>query len=1621
MAPVPCPAPNCQTTFADTLDPAVLLRLLDIHAQTAHPPEIVQQQATHTAKAEKVKRPCITSSGNSQDWTYFLARWQEYKRATHLPDNELIFQLMECCDETLRKDLTRSYGSLADRTEVDALNCIKTLAVKPQNILVARVQLLSLKQDRDEAIRSFAAKLRGQSSICQFTKAVTCRCGQAVEIDYSEDIIRDTLIRGLEDDEIRLDILGQCRQDLSLDDTLLFIEAKESGKRSASLLNGSTSSATANAASSYKHYNKPKAPAFRPKPEQFVPSCSHCHQKGHGNGRNTRERIYKCPAYNHTCQQCGKPHHFEKACLSRKYQPPTKQVTKQDAVFEDCGFFGDFESDSLCALFSEETHFCDSITLDHHIYNDFKKAWQKSNSSPQPCIQIFFSFHPTDVQNLGFTPINMSVSNQVTYSALADTGCQSCLGGLHLLEKLGLTQSSLIPVTMYMTAANNKGIKIIGALPLRISGKSPSGETLQTRQIVYFTDSTQRFFLSKTACIDLGIIPKSFPTIGEALETSNMPQPDSALSRSCQCPKRQMPPPKPTKLPYPATTENREKLGKYLLDYYHSSTFNICEHQPIPMMYGPPLRIMLADNAKPVAHHKPTPVPVHWQQDVYSGLDQDVDLGVIEPVPIGTAVTWCHKMVVVPKKSGKPRRTVDLQALNKFALRETHHCESPFHQARSVPPNTFKTVTDAWNGFHSIELHEDDRHMTTFITPKGRFRYRVAPQGYIASGDGYTRRFDEIVVDVPRKTKCVDDTLLWDDSIEDAFFHTVDWLDICGRNGISLNPSKFQFAQEIVEFAGFEITMNTVRPSSRFIKSIKDFPTPKSITDIRSWFGLVNQVAYTFATARRMQPFREFLKPDNPFKWTDEMNNLFIESKELIINEIREGIEIYDKTRPTCLLTDWSKDGIGSWLLQKHCKCTPVKPLCCKTGWKVTLVTSRFTSSAESRYAPIEGEALAVVDALRKTRHFVLGCTNLLIAVDHKPLLKIFKDRSLEDITNPRLLNLKEKTLQFKFEMVHVPGARHRAADAVSRNPTGTSDELLLPDDISASFSHDFLMAIRSYQKEESEICMQHNQPCNVIESITFDDVRIATTSDPLMSRLIELIEDGFPDNKSSLHPNLKQYFQYKDHLTSLDGVILYRDRIVIPPSLRSKVLSGLHAAHQSVSQMMSRAENSIFWPGMSPAINNVRAQCSACNRIAPSQPSLPPTPPILPAYPFQAIAADYFQYAGQNYLVAVDRYSNWPIVEHSANGSQGLINTLKKIFTTFGIAEELSSDGGSEFTAKMTETFLKNWGVHHRVSSAYFPHSNCRAEIAVKSIKRLLMENIGPNGTLNTDKFQRAILQYRNTPDRDTGLSPAMSVFGRVIRDFIPVHPGRYLPHPAWRETLLAREEALRYRHAKACERLSEHTRNLPQLKVGDCVRIQNQTGPNPTKWDKTGTIIEVRQYDQYLIRVDGSGRVTLRNRKFLRKYLPVVTRENLMLKPDYIDNNKIPPNVKTVPNPIQEILTPPSPATTPVKPLENNQNTTPTEVSQQPLSFEPRSPQTRADETPTETPVIAKGKSQVQKRNVVPDISDTRVEKSPPSEETVRKTPLALRQLQTYNKPGLKETEIPYLDKRVTRSSKF
>ena len=142
---------------------------------------------------------------------------------------------------------------------------------------------------------------------------------------------------------------------------------------------------------------------------------------------------------------------------------------------------------------------------------------------------------------------------------------------------------------------------------------------------------------------------------------------------------------------------------------------------------------------------------------------------------------------------------------------------------------------DCWNGYHSIPLHDDHQYLTTFITPWGCYRYKTAPQGYIASGDGYSRRFDELVSHIPNKTKCINDTLLWPDNLTESFFQAVNWLDLCGYHGITLNPKKFVFGTDTVEFTSFEITSDSVHPSKKYPDAIRNFPTPQTSAPGSAW------------------------------------------------------------------------------------------------------------------------------------------------------------------------------------------------------------------------------------------------------------------------------------------------------------------------------------------------------------------------------------------------------------------------------------------------------------------------------------------------------------------------------------------------------------------------------------------------------------------------------------------------------------------------------------------------------------------------------------------------------------------------------------------------------------------
>ena len=271
MAPITCPAPGCEVTFLDTLSQENLSTLLSLHARTAHPEAAPPQAQTPRIKAETVKRPTIVASGTSEEWSYFTQRWTIYKEATRLTGADLIYQLLETCDEPLRKDLTRTYGLLTQDTEATVLGYIKTLAVRPENTMVSRVQLQQMRQDRDEPVRSFCARLRGQASVCNFK--ILCPCTEPQEVDYSSHIVRDSLIRGLEDEEIRLEILGQANQQMSLEQVVTLAEAKESGKRSAERLHDGASVA-ASMKSTYSRRNTLKLQQHNSDKQPGDPSVS---------------------------------------------------------------------------------------------------------------------------------------------------------------------------------------------------------------------------------------------------------------------------------------------------------------------------------------------------------------------------------------------------------------------------------------------------------------------------------------------------------------------------------------------------------------------------------------------------------------------------------------------------------------------------------------------------------------------------------------------------------------------------------------------------------------------------------------------------------------------------------------------------------------------------------------------------------------------------------------------------------------------------------------------------------------------------------------------------------------------------------------------------------------------------------------------------------------------------------------------------------------------------------------------------------------------------------------------------------------------------------------------------
>ena len=1559
MVVVQCSIPGCtyETTDAET---GVVIALLNLHAlshtQATHPP---------TPPQPKLDRPRIDIGVEEEVWNGFIRRWEAYKTGSGIVEATASMQLFQCASESLGDLILKADPDIQSKPVKEVRRIMQTFAVIPVAIGVRRAELMQLRQAPDELFRTFSARVKGKAETCLFTTSGSCTCGEAVQADYTTESVRDVLLAGIADIDIRREALStRDMQNKSINDVIAFVESREMARN-----------ATPNSAlSAISTFKRKQLPNVNKTPETNKPvPCPDC---------GTKFQMFKQRA-NGTLNT--RPHTKCLNCWRTSRHKPGEENASLTSLPNDT-----VSQISVISVKnvpeSELKNVPKSISLNHEVIS--KSDLRKTRRSEHPRAEF------------RVTLANSKRGNdqpEAMISGVVDSGAMSNLWGLQNFIECGFLESDLMRVNMDIRAANKNPINIVGAINAILEGRSPSGEIISTSCLIYISNSVNEFYLSFDSMLDLCIIDKAFPTIGAYSscnkQIKNEPQSEKKEERhsvrainagctdikqgefNCKCPQRESVPFKPSSLPFAPTSDNNEKMREWLLSRYGKSTFNTCPHRPLPCMTGPPMEIHIEENVKPATCHTAADIPWHFKEQVHSDLLRDEALGVIESVPYGEPVTWCHRMVVTRKNNGKPRRTVDLSPLNKFCKRETFASESPFQLARRIPGNTWKTVTDAWNGYHSVPLRESDRHLTTFITPFGRWRYTRAPQGFLSSGDGYNRRFDAILSEFERKERCVDDTVFHDGDLEEHWWRTINFLSTVGAAGIVLNPDKFQFAQRNVDFAGFLITENKILPLPKYIDAIRSFPTPTSTTDIRSWFGLINRVANYAQLRDSMTLFRPFLSPKYKFFWSDVLEKAFQSSKEIIIEAIHKGVEIFDITQPTCLRPDWSKKGIGYFLLQQHCKCTSGMPDCCPEGWKITLAGSRFLNGPEQRYAAIEGEALAIAWGLEQTKYFTQGCPNLLVVTDHKPLKKIFGDRTLDEISNSRLFRLKQRTLPWYFRIEYMPGTSNDFADAMSRYPSSYSNDETV-EDISESMI-------------ATAICREMGE----LVAISWECLATETRKDQILSTLYNALTN---DEDWTEIQSIEEYSKYFESLYISEGVILYKDRVVIPHSLRKAIMESLHAAHQGISSMELRAQSIVFWPGMTKDIQQTRAKCTDCNTNAPSQAQLPSNPASPPSTPFEKVFADFFDFGGHHYLVVGDRLSGWPEVYSTPTGSahagaRGLIACLRSLFATFGVPEELSSDGGPEFTASQTQNFLAKWGVHHRKSSAYHPQSNGRAEVAVKSAKRLLRSNINPSGSLDNDKFLRGILQLRNTPDPDCKISPAEIVFGRPIRDaFSFINRldkfSNKAIKPVWREAWSAKESALRTRFVKTSEKLNEHSRKLEKINIGDHCFVQNQTGNYPKRWDRTGVIVEVNPHDQYTVKIDGSGRLTVRNRRFLRRFQPATME--IQPAPTYLTETKY--------NHTQKEQFPPVN-------IGNETLIGPVDMHENPI--EPMA-------TQTPPPIHQPAESPKEVRKTLPAES---------SKEVSKKLPAALKRLFSHNNEGLHEDIIPSEEGgRKTRSRK-
>jgi len=816
-----------------------------------------------------------------------------------------------------------------------------------------------------------------------------------------------------------------------------------------------------------------------------------------------------------------------------------------------------------------------------------------------------------------------------------------------------------------------------------------------------------------------------------------------------------------------------------------------------------PYHITLDPDIQPRIH-APRIVPIHVKQDIERQLHDMLKTNIIrrvdEPTDWVSSITWSLK------NNNTWRICLDARDVNK-AVKRPHHKTPTLEeiQHKLTGAKVFSKL-DAKNGYWSVHLDQESQLLTTFNSPLGRLCFRRMPFGLKMSQDVFQHRMDLILEKVgPGVIGIADDIVVFGKDEVEHDIHLHKLMQVAEQEGLVFNSSKCLVKTESIPFYGMMYDKEGVHPDPAKINDIKRLEPPSNKEDLQHFLGIATYMGpFVPHLSTQTAPLRELLKKDSEFTWTPAQQQAYDRVKNAICQETT--LAYFNPALPTTIQVDASSTGIGAVLTQKG------KPIA---------FASKTLTATEQRYANIEREMLAVVFGCSRFHNYIFG-KPFTVESDHKPLEMI----TLKNINAapPRLQRMLTRIQSYNCTIKYRPGKEMMLPDALSRLRSQNIKEIPLD------------IKIAHVQFTDSKV----------------ENIREATSADPVLSELKEVTMTGWPDEFKKLPKPLRLYWPFRDQLSVENGVLLNGRRIMIPASLQEDILQQLHNAHQGIRKTQLLARNHVYWNNIDQDIESLVKLCPICQEYARSQTAQPLIQHDVPSGPWQVIGSDIFTFAGHEYVIVADYYTKFPIIRKLTTyaTSQSVINTLKEIFSEHGIPEKLITDNGPQYASYQFAQFTNQWNIQHITSSPRYPRSNGFIERSIQTVKHTMAK-----ARRSHQDYHMALLTLRSTPIDSELPSPAELLYSRKIKGLLPVKQPFRPNSDQVREGLVKRQQVQKMYHDRTAQELRPLIR-------GQDVNIQDyQSG----RWSPAMVIEKCPEPRSYIVQTP-EGAKYRRNRVHLR-----------------------------------------------------------------------------------------------------------------------------------------------------------